>query len=171
MKNESDNSLRQWLRAEGADDTERAEGALRGVFRRLADPAPSLGFADAVMARVLPIRHQEQIAVGWRVLLATSLVLVALTVAVLPLFLWPIAELVRFSSVVSLAASLVVAASQALAGWLAFWQSLGEATRVLLEIVSKPSVAAMMIAVAGLGVLVVRVLAGLKALDRSVDNV
>ena len=50
MKNQYDNSLRQWLTAEGADDTERSEGALRGVFRRLADPAPSLGFADAVTA-------------------------------------------------------------------------------------------------------------------------
>jgi hypothetical protein len=171
MKNQRDNSLHHWLTAEGAGDSEQAESALRGVLRRLADPAPSLGFADVVMARVLPIRHQEQIAVGWRVLLAASLALVAMALAVLPFFVWPIAELIRFSSVVSLAASLVIAASQALAGWLAFWQSVGEATRVLLEVVSKPSVAAMLIAIAGLGALVVRVLAGLKALDRSVDNV
>jgi len=171
MKSDQNRSLRRWLRAERAGHLERAEIALREVFRRLADPSPSLGFVDVVMARLLPIPPREQIAVGWRALLAASLVLVAFSVAVLPLVIWPIAEVVRLSSVIDFAASLVVATSQALAGWLSFWQSLGEANRVFFTIVSKPPVAVMMLAVAGLGAVAIRILSGLRALDRSVHDV
>ena len=123
------------------------------------------------MARLLPMPQREQIPLGWRALLAASLVLVALSMAVLPLALWPIAEVVRLSSLVNLAAALVVAASQALAGWMSFWQSLGDANRVLITVVSKPPVAAALLATAGLGAVAIRLLTGLKALDRSVHDV
>ena len=171
MTNEKNKSLRQWLRAERAGHLERAEIALREAFRQLSDPSPSLRFVDIVMFRLLPRPRREQIPVGWRALLTTSLALVALSVAVLPLLIWPLTEVVRLSSVIDFAASVVLAASQALAGWLSFWQSLGEANRVFFTIVSKPPVAATMLAVAGLGAVAIRFLSGLRALDRSVHDV
>jgi hypothetical protein len=171
MQRHPNSSLSRWLRAEGTGNVERAENALREIFARLADPSPSLGFAEAVMARLLPIPRREQISMGWRALLAASLVLVALAVAVLPLFIWPFVDLVRLSSVIDLVASLVVAASQALAGWLSFWQSLAEANRVFFTMLSKPPVAALLLVFAGLGVVAIRLLSSLNALDRSVRNV
>jgi hypothetical protein len=170
MTGDQNSSLRQWLKAEAAGNVGRAEVALRSVFRRLADPSPSPGFAEVLMARLLPISLREQIPVGWRLLLAASLVLVALSVAVLPLVVWPVADGIPFSSVIGLAASVVVAASQALAGWLSFWQSLAEANRVFLTLVSRPVVAAMMLAVMGLAAVAIRALSGLRASDRSVRN-
>lgn len=170
MTRNGKNLLRRWLVFERSGRAGQAELALRDFFRLLADPAPSSGFVDRVMVRVFPLAYREQMPVGARALLASCLLLVALSVAWLPFLLWPLADVIRVTSLIDFLAATWVAASRALAGWLSFWQSLADANRVLMTVISKPSIALLMLAVALFAAWCIRLLNALKVMDRSRRN-
>lgn len=170
MTRNGKNPLRRWLAFERAGGAGQAELALRDFFRLLNDPAPSSGFVDRVMVRILPLAYRERIGVVARALLAACLLLVALSVAWLPFLMWPLADVIRVGSLVDFLAATLVAASRTLAGWLSFWQSLADANRVLMTVISKPPIALLMLAVALFAAVGVRLLDSLKAMDRSPRN-
>ena len=164
------NPLSRWLAAERSGATDRVESTLVELFRLLAQPAPSAGFADRVVARLAPMPQVEKLALGWRLTLAASLMLVALSVGWLPMVVLPLIEAARVGQLVEIAAAGLVAGSRALAGWLSFWHSMIEVNRVVVTVVSKPPVAATLVAVAGLTAVSFRVFSVLMAAERSTHH-
>ena len=164
------NPLSRWLAAERSATTERVESSLVELFGVLSHPLPRAGFADGVMARLAPLPQAEKVALGWRLMLAACLMLVALSVAWLPLVIVPLADVVRLGQVVELLVAATVAGSRALADWLAFWHSLIEVNRVVVTVVSKPAVAATLIGVAGLTAVSFRAFSVLMAAERNTHN-
>jgi hypothetical protein len=167
MTDQLKQTMRRWLLAERSGTVAAADRALRDLFSVLVDPAPSAGFADRVMLRLAPMPEAGRLALGWRLTLAACLVVAALSVAYLPLVVWPLAEFVRVGGLVQLLGTALAAASRALVDWLSFWQSLAGVNIVLMTVISKPSVAAMLFAVAVLTAISFRILSGLMVAKRS----
>lgn len=164
------NPLSRWLAAERAAATDHAERALDELFALLAQPSPATGFAERVVARLAPLPPAEKVALGWRLALAFSLMLVALSVAWLPLVVMPLAEAVRPGQLVEILVAGLVAGSRALTEWLAFWHSMIEVNRVVVTVVSKPPVAATLIVLAGLTAVSFRAFSVLMATERSTHH-
>jgi len=164
------NPISRWLSAERSEKVEWAESALIELFGLLAQPAPGAGFADRVMARLAPLPQAERIALGWRLTLATCLMLVALSVAWLPVIAMPLIEVVRLSQLFELLAAGLIAAIQALASWLSFWHSLIEVNRVVVTVASKPPVAVILAAMMGLTAISLRAFSVLMAAERSTHH-
>ena len=164
------NPLSRWLAAERSGTTERVESALTQLFAMLTQPAPSAGFADRVVGRLAPMPQVEKVALVWRLTLAACLMLVALSVAWLPVVVMPLIEAANVGRLVGILTAGLVAGSQVLAGWLSFWHSLIEVNRVVVTVVSKPPVAATLIAVAGLTAVSFRAFSVLMAAERSTHH-
>jgi hypothetical protein len=170
MRNHPGNRLVRWLTAERTQTAEQAERALQDLFGVLVDPMPTAGFADRVMLAVASVPQAASLARGWRLTLAACLVLAALSFAFAPLVVLMLAELARIGSVIELIGSGVVLASRALVDWLSFWQSLVGVNRVLVTVISRPSVAALLIAVAVLTTVSFRLFAELMVAKRSTHH-
>jgi hypothetical protein len=78
-------ALDRWLAAERSGHEDDAEAALADLLGVLPGWAPSPGFADRVMARVLPAPHRRRL--GWRALAASGLAAAA-SLAMLVALLW-----------------------------------------------------------------------------------
>lgn len=161
------NGIGRWLAAERSGTVEQAEQALRELFGMLVAPMPSPGFAERVLLTVAPMPQAARLARGWRMTLAASLVLAALSVAFAPLAVFVLAEFVHVGSLIELAGAGVVLASRALVDWLSFWQSLVGLNRVLMTIISRPPVALTLIAMAALTTVSFRMLVELTVPKRS----
>lgn len=170
MRTHPRNGIGRWLAAERSGTAEQAEQALRELFALLVDPVPSTGFVDRVMLAVTPMPQAARLAPGWRLVLAASLALAALSVAFAPLAVLMLAEIVHIGVVIELVGSGIVLASGALVEWLTFWQSLVGLHRVLVTFVSRPPVTLTLIGVAVLTSVSFRVLVELMVAKRSAHH-
>lgn len=160
-------SLRRWLAAERAQQGEAAEHALREIFRLLEDPHAPAGFATTVLRRLdaRPVPALPPVPLRWAV--AAAMIAAALSLAVLPVVLAALSKLVEVGSLVELTGAALVGASQALASWLALWQSLAEVSGILLGIVSRPQVVMPLLGILAISVVALKLFSSLMASDRS----
>lgn len=168
------NPIARWRTAESAGEEGAAEKALGELFSMLSDPAPSAGFAAAVLqsidaGRAPVVAATVPLALRWATVAA--MIAAAYSVVVLPFALRSLGSLFPLSASVELLSSALVLGSAALASWLELWQSLAELDRVLLNIVSKPQVAASLVVALGVSLAALLVLSRLTASDRSREYV
>ena len=109
-----DDLLGRWLGAERRRDEALADGLLRELFAGLARPMPAAGFAERVLVGLAPPPVARPLALGWRLTLASCLLLVALSVAFV-LLLLPLAEMLQVASLVRLGTDGIVLGARALA--------------------------------------------------------
>ena len=95
------------------------------------------------------------------------MVAAALSFALLPLVLASASRLVEPANLIELTGAALVAASGALASWLAFWQSLGEAYSVLLNLISTPQAALGLVGIVAISAVGLKLFSSLLASDRS----
>ncbi len=164
-------TMNRWLSAERARRESAAEEALGEVFALLVEPSPSPGFAAAVMRRIegVPVVAAVPVAMRWAI--AVAMVAAACSAALVPAAWLSFKGFFEVGASVELVSSALVAGSAALASWLELWQSMAELDRVLLGIVSKPLVAAPLVAILGISLAALTLFSRLTASDRSTDYV
>jgi len=160
-------SIRDWLSAERSSDDAGAETALGEIFALLSDPQPPVGFAAAVLESIDMRRARSVVPIAARWAIAFAMVSAALSLAVLPLAFQSLGGFVRVGWAVELVSATLVAASRALASWLEIWRSLAVLDRVLLDIVSKPDVAALLVLILAISLAALGLFWRLTAADRS----
>ncbi len=161
--------MNRWLSAERSGDEAVADEALGDVFSLLLDPVPPEGVAAAVMQRLEGVRVVAAVPVSLRWAIATAMLAAAFSAAVMPVALTTMRGLIEVGAPVELVSSALVTGSAALVGWLELWQSMAELDRGRLGIVSKPLVAAPLVASLGICLGALLLFSRLMASDRSRD--
>ncbi len=162
--------IRQWLAAERAGRDADAERALRAAFRHLVDPEVSPQFARAVLERI-GSPAAPRLAIGWRLAIAALWLVLSLSVVSVPWVVLTLRSLIGLGTLVDWLGGAIVQASRALVSWLSLWQTAGEISQVLSNLLSRPAVALVVLATAGLATVALRMLSGLMSTGESRTHV
>ncbi|MEO8503550.1 MAG: hypothetical protein ABI609_06590 [Acidobacteriota bacterium] len=164
--------LETWLRAESAGDSERADRALAGLMQRLPLAQPSAGFAGRVLQRAgigTPVRVAVDLfawtSVRWAI--GLGLVLAAASLLFVPTLLQPLVSAVSLSGVLGALTQVIVQIGRWIGAGAAFWRVAGELGSTCALVVSKPPIALLLLAMAGMGAAALRVLNRLMSPERS----
>lgn len=146
-------ALSEWLEAEFEADLRakeqgaakrpeaRAEDALGRAFRLIPVPSPSRAFVARTLRRAgLGGRFSSDLSAGWiRAAVASSLVLAAVALILIPGFLVPILTIGMATKPISLAIGFLAALLQRLAHGLAAWDVLSRMGSAAAETVASPA--------------------------------
>ena len=108
---------------------------------------------------------------GWRVVTTTLLLVVAVSLAYLPLVMITVAGTLELGGLVEFLGAAVVGASRAFVLWLSMWQSVAEFNGVFAKVISTPQVASALVAIAALSLTALLTLSRLIASYRSARHV
>lgn len=158
--------IREWLAAERAGRDSEAERALAAAFRYLSQPEVSPRFARLVLERI-GASPPPSLAVGWRLAIAALWLLTSISVVYLPWMVLTLRSVVGIGTLVDFVGGTIVQISRALVSWFALLQTAGEVNQVLLNLLSRPAVALVVLATAGLATVALRLLFGLMSTDGS----
>lgn len=162
--------IREWLAAERAGREAEAERALAAAFRHLAAPEVSPHFATAVLARI-DSSARPRLAIGWRLAIAALWLVVSLSVIYVPWVVVTLRGLLGLGNLVDLIGEAIIQVSRALVSWLSLWQTIGEINQILLNLLSRPVVAAVVVVTVGLATVALRLISGLLSTDGSRSHV
>lgn len=165
MSDRSTHPIRRWLAAERAGRDEEAERALTLAFRSLSDPEVSPRFARAVLARIGSAT--PPMPLGWRIAIAALLVVTSVSVIYAPWVVFALRSVLGVGGLVEFIGDVIVQSSRGIVSWLTLWQTAGEINRILLNLLSRPAVAVVVLATMGLAAVALRLLFGLLTADRS----
>lgn len=172
-----DPRIERWLVAEAASPAperggEAAEAALASLLVALPRPRPSAGFAERVLMRAgvvsLPQRHRDPFAaapVRWSV--AACLLLAAFSLLLVPRLLWGSLLGASWGGIIRLPIDAVLKLPELVGGSLAVWESFAHVGRILTEVVTRPTVSALLVAALLIATVAFRLLHDLIASNRS----
>jgi hypothetical protein len=161
-------AIRSWIEAELSGLEERAERRLYEVFSMLPQPRPSVGFTASTLAALAPsglLRERPERG-GFRLLVAASLALAALALAVVPPTIFPVLQVFEATAVVGWVSSGVIAVAQRLGQAAVFWDLAGAVAAMVAETAQTPSSFAALALMLTLSFASLRALSGLVSAER-----
>lgn len=167
-------SVRAWLRSEGAGAQRGAEWHLRSAFTSLAPPAPSADFVEATMLRLgVPYRTKAVSTAGsaYKLLVSACLTAAGVALVTVPAALMPWIASLRPALVVQWWASVLVALSQRLATGFAVWKVLTEVGETVAAVLASPSALLVLTVALVVSFATFRALSGLMSFERGTQNV
>lgn len=136
---ETSSAWERFLAAEAAGRTDEAEAALAALFAAAPPVGPSPGFADRVMARIAVVPRSIFARPLVRFALAASLLLAALSSALLAPALLPLARLVSLADLAGAGTRALGAVAVRFAAGVSLWERTAEVLATVGRALTAPS--------------------------------